>query len=359
MPVFVGRKILGVVQSVPPKFNARKLFATPVWQLLEDQRFRDLIGYDEQRAHLAKIKGRLVKALARSSSAVEAVAGQLGMPDEPAGLEGEPRVDRLAERLLETDIRPVIQALRAAHRSLCEDDGGAAEQSASAAETLAKAAQLIVPALYDYGVIKWTGSQFGAAVVALPASIKTVAEIIMAGVDGRETRLRHREAEDDQPEGELSLPQIPECGIDPAGAKARTALQDHLSRKFSPEATDAQTFRRAIDDYLLAAFSRPQRGAPEGSAQERIKLTADLLTDKRRDSGQTFYMLFYLPEDAEGQNAVRTLVQSLKDDYPAIMFLGLDASFEQERQDRALVDPFCRMLPLKPQESPEKGDAGP
>ncbi len=234
----------------------------------------------------------------------------------------------------------------------CEGDK-APEQRAKAAEIITEVAQHIVPAVYDYGVVQWTRQQGsgGTALALLPAGIKTVAEIIMAGVDRRKTRFRHRASEDEQPEGELSLPQLPECGIDPGGAKAKEALQEHLHKKFNPRETD--NFHRAVDEYLLTNFPRPESGAPERNRQERITLTADLLASKSRDSGQTFYMLFNLPNDMEGQNALRSLVQSLKDDYPALMFLGLDPAFEQERQDRALIDPFCRMLPIKAREPPD------
>jgi len=357
MPVFVGGKILGVVQSVPPKFNAKKLYATPTWKLLEDEDFRKAIGYDEQRARVRKVRDKLVKILTSSPDAVNALIEQLKIDDEMA-LDSEKRAEQLAERLLlETDIRAVIEALRRTHRSLCEEqDDKAAEQCLKAAEIITKAAQLIVPTIYDYSVVQWTRSQQdsgGAALVPLPAGIKTVAEIIMAGVDNRETRFRHRQNEDDQPEGELSLPQLPECGIDSSGAEARKALQEHLERKFNPQET--VNFRRAVDDYLLRNFRRPGRGAPEPNPEQRIKLTASLLASRSRDSGQTFYMMFYPPDDAAGQNAMRTLVQSLKKDYPAIMFLGLNPAFEQNLWEQELVDPFCRMLPLKVPEPATKG----
>ena len=58
-------------------------------------------------------------------------------------------------------------------------------------------------------------------------------------------------------------------------------------------------------------------------------------------------MLFDLPKDDAGQNAMRAMVASLKRDYPALAFLCLDDSSDREREEVKLVDPFCRMLPLK------------
>lgn len=346
MPVFVDHKILGVVRSVPPNFSAKKLHATPAWKLREDDAFRRWIGDDKQAAHFKKTRSKLVELFRRSPDAIDAIQRELpDIADKMIGLDKGRKADDLVEHLLNTDIRTAIQALRDAHRSFCEDDGGG-ERNRCDADMLVALSQLIVPALYDYGVVRWVGSQHGdgsAALVLLPTCTKTVAEIIMAGADGRATRFRHREDEDDQPEGELNLPRMPESGIDDDNVEARTALQRHLNKKFNLGECDA--FRRAVDDYLLATFPRRARGGSE--MKDRIKFTADLLESKRRDSGQTFYMIFDLPNDVEGQNAMRAMVASLKRDYSALAFLCLDDSSEREREEMKLVDPFCRMLPLK------------
>lgn len=361
MPVFVGRKILGVVQSVPPNFNAGKLFATPTWQLLQDENFRKLIDHDEPAALVRKVKSRLVKALRRAPAVVDALIDQeqLGISDEIVGLDGEQRIERLVERLLrlKTDTGAVIEALYQAHCSLCEGwDDESGEQGAKAAATLVNAAQLIVPAVYDYGVIQWTRSQQDAPLVPLPVHIKTSAEIIMAGVDGRETLFRHRKSEHHYPEGELCLPAIPECGIDPGSAVAREAQQDHLERKFDPM-VKIEVSRRQFDDYLEARkYYQPESGAPKRTPEKRIELTAAALERMRRLKGQTMYMLFYLPQDAGERNAIYSLVQALKKDYPAIMFLSLDPASEQEMLDQDLVYPFCCMLPIM---GPETQDVSP
>jgi len=349
MPVFVGRKILGVVRSVTPNVDTKTLYATPTWRLLEDEAFRRAIGYDEQLERVESVKVELAKTLTRSTDAIDTLVEKLRMDNEMAGLDHTQRAKQLADRLLPaTDIRLVIDTLRDTHRSLCEDDE-TAEQRAKAAEIVTKAAQLIVPAVYDYGVVQWTRSQKGSdgiALVPLPAGIKTVAEIIMAGVDGRKTKLRQRKTELDYPEGELSLPQLPECGIDLGGAKAREALQKHLEGKFTPEKVEG--LRHAVDDYLIATKYPPDPGKERViSWEQRIKPTADQIARESRDSKQTFYLVLPLPDDVEGENAMRSLAKSLKNDYSAIMFLSLDHDYQQGKQDRDLVYPFCCMLPLQ------------
>ena len=355
MPVFVGRKIIGVAQSVPPNFNARKLYATPTWKLLEDEAFRQAIGHGEQAKRIEEIKDKAIELLERSPDAVTALAKQIKIDKELVGLSNDQRTEKLINHFMDKDVRTVMIGMRGAHQSLCQKNDGNADQNAKAASILVNAVQLIVPVIYDYGVVKWTDHQRGSgsvALVRLPAGTKTLAEIIMAGVDGRETQFRYREGETDYPEGKFSLPQMPECGIDPEGAKTREALHDHLDKKFYLQ--EPESFRRAVDDYLLAIFSRPRRGAPERNPQERKKLAANLIESKSSDQKTTFYMLFYLPQDDKEQNAMRTLVQSLKDDYPAIMFLDLDPTVEQECQDQRLLFPFCQMLPIKSSTTQEK-----
>ncbi len=328
MPVFVGDRILGVVQSLPPKFNVRKLYATPAWRLLKDEAFCHVIGYDEQAARINKVKSRLVKLLADSPDVIETLIRQIGITDEMTGLPADRLTQQLSDYLLEMDFRTVIVALNRAHHSLFDKrDDKSGEQGTDAVATLVEIAQLVVPAIYDYGVVQWTRSQRDngdAALVPLPAGTKTVAEIIMAGVDGRETWFRPCEHEYDQQKGQLCLSWIPTHGIDPYSRGARKAFQEYLHHKFIPE--------------------RPALGL---TREQLIMITNNYLEARSRDGGQTYYMVFPLPADAEERNALYILVQSLKNDYPAIMFLALTLPYEQVLEERHLIDPFCRMLPTK------------
>lgn len=355
MPVFVGRKIVGIVRSVPPNFKAGNLGATPTWKLLDDKVFHETI-FGERHPPAKKAKDKLIKVLKRSSSVVEALIdqGQINIGNAMIDLDGERRIERFAESLLlpEKDCRAVIDALYQAYHSLREEDDESGAQSTKAVEAFVNAAHLIVPAIYDYGVIRWTRHQQDISLVPLPVHLKTSAEIIMAGVDGREIHLHHRKSEKDYPEGKLSLPQIPECSIDPENAIAREAQQNHLDRKYNPTAK-VEVSRHRLDTYLESKYYQPQSGAPKRTPDERIKLTAGALDRIRRLTGQTLYMLFYLPQDVEAQQAIRSLVQDLKKDYPAIMFLGLDPTVEQEERDQDLLYPFCCMLPVKEPETPD------
>lgn len=123
-------------------------------------------------------------------------------------------------------------------------------------------------------------------------------------------------------------------------------MTNDLSQKFCLD--EVKNFRRGIDDGLFASY-KPCPGEPEIKlAEQRIKAIANQLRRTQQDNGETFYMLFYLPEDEAERNAMLTLIQSLKEDYgEAILFLGLNPDFEQREQEKDLFYPFYRMLPVK------------
>ncbi|WP_295393004.1 hypothetical protein [uncultured Thiodictyon sp.] len=344
MPIFVGRRILGVARQVPMRFGSQRLHATPARRLLADRRFREALGFDERQARVAKARGELSGVLAPSPAALDALAKALGCEGSLAGL-ADPgqRAERVAACLLDTDIRSAIESLRQAHRGA----------GPAAAEPLVKSACLVVPALFLQGVVLDTKGLLKLALVPLPAGTRTVAELIMAGVDGRPALFRPREREDDQPAGTLSLPLPPEQGI---GVGLSASLAAHLDPFLDPGREAVAGRRSWFDDYLLGTFDRSEPGAPVRQTRERIERTADLLEARRRDTGQTYYMVFFLPDDLTARARVEALVADLKRDYPPVTFLGLDSAFNQERADRRLVDPFCRMLPLRPQ---TPGDPGP
>lgn len=352
MPVFVDGKIIGVVRSVPPHFDAKKLHATPTWKLLEDESFCEKLYGDELVRRVGSVKGKLARMLVGSREVVDALSEQkqLGIRDEMVGLDDGQRANWLAGRLLQTDIRTVISTLRAAHRWLCGEGGDHSGPSGRAADILVKVSQVIVPALYDYGVVHWVGSHRGdgsAALVPLPVSTITVAEIIMAGVDGRETRYYPRRHDEDQPVGELNLPHPPECGIFANLDKTTAAEHEHLCRKLCLE-EDATKFRRQIDDGLFALY-KPGPGEPEIKLpRQRIQAITNQLRRTQRDKGVTFYMVFRLPDDEDEKNAMLNMIQSLKGDYKeAILFLGLNYSFDQQEEEKDLFYPFYRMLPMR------------
>ena len=110
MPIFVGRRILGVAQRVPKKFGSERLHATPCRKLLADQRFRDALGFDDWQGRLDQVQSELAGVLTPAAAA--ALAAALGITADLAGHKPPEHTARVAQQLLETDIRRAITDLR-------------------------------------------------------------------------------------------------------------------------------------------------------------------------------------------------------------------------------------------------------
>jgi hypothetical protein len=337
MPIFFYRQLIGIARQVPTNFKAQRLQAVPCWKLLQDSEFRSVLGWDARQTALQRMRRRITKLLTPETA--EALADALGIADTLVGL---PKPAEYVEGLIaslveETDIRRVIKALRKAHRGLLDEEG------AEIAAPLVEVARFLVPACFNPLVVQSAKALLDAGLIPLPAGTRTVAELVMAAVDERAARFRPRLDRYDQPEGELCLPLHPEAGIQ---TDAALALADHAARKLDPGRDAIRTMRAPIDHYLIGVFKRREPSGPQRTREERIQLAAQLLNGLRQDTGDTFYMLFW-PRDAQARQELIPLVEALKRDYPALAFLELDPSTDQELVDRDLVDPLCHMLPLQ------------
>jgi hypothetical protein len=340
MPLFAGRRIVGIARRVPRRFGGERLHATPAWKLLQDPAFCLALGLDERRDQVAKVHAAICRELDPGS--IAALAAEFGVENELVGKVDGEKAAALADRLLRSDVRDAIKLLRKAQQR-AEDRGGG-----DAAAALLRTATVIIPALFDRGVVRQVEALAASALVPLPAGTLTVAELVMAAGDGRRARLRPREAEDHQPAGELNLPLYPEQGI---ATDASKALAGHMQRKLNPGEAAVQQLRTAVDEYLLGTFYRPDPYEPDFERAQRVQLVADTLRRRRTDTGETYYLVFRPPRDPSERAPFEAMVETLKRDFDAIAILELDLRFEQVRADRDLADPLCRMLPLEPKRS--------
>jgi hypothetical protein len=206
--------------------------------------------------------------------------------------------------------------------------------------------QLILPTVYDHGVVETVRNACGdraAALLTLPAYHPTVAEIIMAGVDRRETLFCPREREDDFPKGRLNLPQPPEGGFDSEGQNALAALNTHLTRKFSWEEA-YRRFDAAVDDFMVRRF--PSRPGVERTPDQRIK-TAAREIQYQAENGRTYYLIVSQPADQRDRARLATPLRALRERYPGLMCLVLDDAFETEDAEFLAFRPLLDMLPKK------------
>ncbi|MEN8197976.1 MAG: hypothetical protein ABFS30_15925, partial [Pseudomonadota bacterium] len=212
-PVFVHGKIIGVIGVCPANFAARRLRATPVWKLLQDPEFSKGVGHADRLERRRRFEAQIARILEESQDAIQAVTKGLNPPVNLAGVAVPAQAEETARRLLDLDVPAVIKHCKRAHDDL------SARAQAGDARVVGDLVQLVLPAIYDHGVIEAVRTRkynVDAALLELPAGIRTVAEVIMAGVDRRKTR--YRSDRERFPEGIYSLPLPPEGGFDADGA---------------------------------------------------------------------------------------------------------------------------------------------
>jgi hypothetical protein len=322
-PVFVHGKIIGVIVSCPPNFDQRRLRATPAWKLLADPAFRAAIGYDDRQRRLDKVQREIAKELSSSPETMDALRDVDVAPHKE-------RVDRartLAQTLVDLRVEDAVKVLREADQDPQETDPPRSNV------VLKRVAQWVIPTVFDPGMIKWLQERrtdLAAAFVSLPAATRTVAEIIMAGMDVRRTSIPPRSKDKLWPEGPFGLPMPPESGVGNQG----------------------QAFKEAFDTHLIAAFTDSTMRA-ERNREALIKYVANELEYRAEQEAETWYFIYSPPSNVPEISGIDAAIEELKKQYQSIVFIRL-------RQDDDLFLSETRLLrPVRDLLSDEdEGDDG-
>ncbi|MDG4562398.1 MAG: hypothetical protein P9E88_14000 [Candidatus Competibacter sp.] len=337
MPIFVERRIIGVVMSYCEATEARRFKASPVRLMLRDPKFRAAIGYDERERRREEAHAALSDLLVASGPVRTALGEALKIA------EGDPnnRAGALADKLLESEIDEVIQTIYKAWDRL----GGQrcrAEDRAVICEIIG----LILPVRYDEGVIDCARVrcfESEAVLLELPSGIVTVAEVIMAGIHGRPARFKPLRDRDTFPEGADALSEPPESGFDSDGSAYERNVHAHLCNKLlAGDETSFDTF--LANTFIKEAPTYRTDGVKES---ELAGMVADELEDRATRHNRHFYFVFKLP----GRNAERPVkmvaVENLKSRYRPLDFVVLGHAGDGSiiRQERKRFGMLREILP--------------
>jgi len=320
-PVFVNGSIIGVIKSCPENFSGRRLNATAIWPLLEIKAFRkavlrETIGYKKIQESLSKILGELQELR-------DALGDKLDI--EHIGT-NEDYSWSIAAALTNLPCYNAIAALDSLHKDYC------VQASKRNADTIRKIVNMILPAIYSIEavaeVIKCIDR--GDVLLINPRIFNhTCAEIIMAGVDGRDTRFSEPSGKFNFLYGEYRLASIPEPGLDRQHTNFKSALERFVMEKFlSPE--DWQDYK---------SYSRLSR-------EQAIKKTCSRLNYLADDNNIRYYFIFrYQVEDSKQDNFLNVLGE-LKESFPALVFINLtkeeDVSIQMGKVFFILYDMYVR-----------------
>lgn len=312
----------------------------PMWKVLrEDAEFCEKIGYRQRQERRDKIRRRIEQELAPATVAIHALAAEL--PDMDGVLRGQGRSVKVADlvgQLLDLEVDQLIRVCKKAHQSL----GGGPD-----AKPIGAIAQIILPALYDHGVVETVRNACGnveAALLTLPAFYPTVAEVIMAGVDGRETLFCECQSDGEFPKGKLNLPEPPECGFDSDGLETIKALEAHLTRKFSWQSADE--FSNTVDDFLVKRFPGQSPAGQQRSWERRIEVAAREIR-YQAENGRTHYLIVNEPQAAQDRAALENTLSAIRKRYPGLMCFSLDTSDKADDADFGCFRPLLDLLPKR------------
>ncbi len=204
----------------------------------------------------------------------------------------------------------------------------------------------LLPAIYDAGVVSDVRRRKGDTaepVIALPTRLHTLAEIIMAGADRREARLRPPPTEHYFPHGELSLPEPPECGRDPSNNRFTTDWHTHLIDSFG---RDCGRFEQDFRDYLKVRFIQSDQHS--NPLDQVLEAVVEELRHWAEDEHLTYYFIAEISADPDVRDKQEKALAQLKQDYKYIAFLrlagGEDLALERKRYRR-----LCKLLYQNPE----------
>jgi hypothetical protein len=249
-----------------------------------------------------------------------------------------------AARLLESNLDEVICGLADAHAWIAGELAyGPCDELKAAATVLVKSIQLIVPCRFDHGIVSGVRAHKldgNATIIDLPCALATVAEIVMAGVDDRETSFRPRENDNHYPDGTRLLPAPPEFGIGTTREECE-AIRESLERKFNPAGW--RHLRERVDDYMITRFI----DKTFGKTREAKVRTAAIELANQSGRNSSFYLIYRLPSDEQSRREMIDGLRELKKDYPALVLLGLTDDPDFENQERTQFGRFRNLLPKR------------
>jgi hypothetical protein len=199
---------------------------------------------------------------------------------------------------------------------------------------LTEIVRIVLPAVYDHGVVETVRNACGevaAELLTLPACYPTVAEIIMAGADRRAA----------------------ECGFDSDGEEVQRALDEHLTGKFCWSDPDrVAELSTAVDSFMIHRFPGQSRPGVARSPQRRIKDAAREIACQAETLGRTYYLLLPAPADPDDKVASATNLAAIRERYKGLMCLSLQADEDAEDAEFRCFRPVLELLPKKGTQPP-------
>jgi len=174
------------------------------------------------------------------------------------------------------------------------------------ARTVKRFVYFILPIVFDQEVIDTISSKSQYEVCTVPVATTTVAEIVMAGVDGRPAQYILQE----DLHAEL-------CG--------ENNLTNHLKHPPNLGMSGVSQHVKVVADHLVNEYCGIKDLAKRKTitSERLIQRAAGELQRLSKYSSRTLYCVYQLPEDTENRQHCILLLEALKKDFPSLIMMEL------------------------------------
>ena len=343
-PVFVGGWIIGVITHCPEKFGSERLKATKMKCLLAHEDFAKHLLPNQRQQRLDLMQQQIAGVLGQSETVMQTLALEAGIAARSWELTDDTKgsASNLAAKLLQMELQPVLDACDSVHLQFAK------RGQRKWARITSQLTLLLLPALYDFAVVETVrGDRFNTAraIIPVPTALRTVAEIIMAGVDRRSMQVQY-DPDRDFPQGSRCLTVGPESTSDESGDQAKQDFLNQVANLLAPEFDP--DFIHRFRKHVVSHFARREPGRKyDPELQTDVKSAALKLKRFAEKLNQTYYYVFDMPQNDEERVVAQRTIAQLKADFPAIVFLTLtpDEALELQEQERfaALPEMFSSL----------------
>ncbi|MFQ5628367.1 MAG: hypothetical protein ACE5I1_06380 [bacterium] len=250
-PVVCQSKLIGIVKSTSEDFDGNSLSGIPMWRILEVPEVRKILGHDRRQQVLDQKKKEVIAVLQNSDEVMEALAIQPAMQQTPR------EAKHYAEALF--NMLPVEDFIAVVYCASLEKQ----VQVGKGRKRMEEILNTMLPLLHDSVLAESTrlNVELG-MLLSLPAATPTIAEIIMAGVDGRPSDFRKPVPGCDFPVGTPAIEIPPESGFSVPDVESNKVFHDHMIDKFAEaekkETSDLNELLGYVNDELeyIAKFKK-------------------------------------------------------------------------------------------------------
>lgn len=332
MPIVVDGYVIGVAVEVPRGFGGKDIHVTPIWKAW-DEGLREHLKHQDE---LASIRAEVRNAVANINDISGDIKKVFSDQFKLNNINDEKQwCDSAVEAVLHNhEPGEVFARLSSAMTIIDEGNGHCAH--------LYKLARTIAPALLRHHntAVDWLRDRLGTGAAVLgdiPVGFYSMAELIVAGAEGREARFLRRRSEHDTPPGEECTPFEPQC----VNNKLEVAVIEAFRDRYPELKTEELQGR-----FTTVAFNNLSRKLNVNAGEGNTEELRDYLKILRSMQRPTPYLAFELPEDnQEGYAEFIIEIEQLSRDVPELVIIAVDPS--KRVSQTGIVRSFCFLIPLE------------